>query len=124
MSKRNYTQYSKKNENNEVDEATVLNTEPEIVVAPDAVEAAPEVKMEPEVKPEAPKPKTTTGVVANCTKLNVRSKPKVTADVVSVLDAATKVEIDVEKSNKEWYKVSTASGIDGYCMRKFINTNL
>lgn len=124
MSKRNYTNYSKKNENIEQE---VVET-PEVHVMQMSVqETEPEVKMEPETVaavaepvPEIP----VTGVVANCNKLNVRRKPEAGALVVSVINAGTVVEIDEAKSTADWYKVIVPAVNEGYCMRKFINANL
>ena len=124
MSKRNYTQYSKKPEAVEETPAIVAEPVVEPVVEPEV--HAVEVKMEPVETPvvEAPKPKTVTGIVANCTKLNVRAKADASAPVVCVIDVASEVTIDVKKSKTEWFKVRTANGAEGYCMRKFVNANL
>lgn len=134
MSKHNYSQYSKKKNNDESVNAVI--TEPEVVagsvfadqfsvqITPAVVEA-PEVKMEsePAVQPEN-KPEAVTGKVCHCAKLNVRAKASTTAEVVGVLNAETEVTINVEKSTKDWFKVSTSTGVDGYCMRKFISASL
>lgn len=127
MSKHNYSQYSKKN--NEVIEAPVVETDDvEVTVTPANVDPIPEVDStivteKTEKKPD-PKPVNVTGTVVNCAKLNVRAKADVTADVVCVLNAASEIEVNVAKSTKDWVKVCTATGIDGYCMRKFVNVNL
>ena len=123
MSKRNYTQYSK--------QPAVVDETP---VTIDEEVKAVEVKMEPVEVPmveapvvEAPKPqpqKPVTGVVANCTKLNVRAKADASATVVCVLNVGTEVVINMKKSNNEWFKVRTESGAEGFCMRKFINASL
>lgn len=125
MSKRNYTQYSK--------QPAVVDETP--VTIEEEVKAV-EVKMEPIETPvveapvaetpvvEAPKPQPVTGVVANCSKLNVRAKADASASVVCVLNVGAAVTIDVKRSNKEWFKVRTESGVDGFCMRKFINASL
>lgn len=97
---------------------SVAKSKPVIMEAP----AAP-------VKPELVKetvetkalPKTVTGVVVNCSKLNVRAEPSLFADVVCVLDAENEIKIDVAQSNREWFKINTAIGAEGYCMRKFVN---
>lgn len=121
MSKRNYTNYSKKNENVEPElvEAVDVKMEP----VDEVVEAVPEVvsTVAPVVEavPEIP----AIGVVANCSKLNVRIKPAAGAQVVTVIDAGTQVEIDESKSTAEWYKVIVPTVNEGYCMRKFINVN-
>lgn len=122
MSRHNYSQYSNhKNQHDvneveapEVETATIIeNTNPEIVLV------APETAPAPVAVSE-----TVTGVVVNCAKLNVRVNPSTNADVVCVLNAASEIEVNVAESNDEWVKVCTAIGVDGYCMRKFIDVNL
>jgi uncharacterized protein YgiM (DUF1202 family) len=60
------------------------------------------------------------GLVANCKKLNVREKPTVEAPVVCEIVCQTEVMIDEKESTEEFYKVYTAAGIEGFCMKKFI----
>lgn len=119
--KHNYTQYAKKNE-----ETYVAPEVTEVVETVETVETAEQV-----VIPEAVEtvetvttPELVTGTVANCAKLNVRVKPEATADVLCVLNAASELEINVNESTSEWFRVITATGVEGYCMRKFINANL
>lgn len=57
-----------------------------------------------------------TGVVV-APLLNVRDSK---ANVISEIDKGTKVVIDVNESNDEFYKVRLASGIEGFCMKKYI----
>jgi outer membrane biosynthesis protein TonB len=81
----------------------------------------PEVTEIPEV-PEEPK-KPMIGVVVNCQKLNVRRRPRIDpnpASVIAVLKALTEVEIDEKKSTDDFYKIFTAAGVEGFCMKKFI----
>lgn len=112
LAKKNYSQYYKNSKNEE----TVVEraAEPEFVPAVDVV-------IEPVAAPApAPAPKTTTGVVFGCSKLNVRVEPETTADIACIIDANSEVKIDRANSTKDWFKVTTASGVDGYCMRKFV----
>ena len=60
------------------------------------------------------------GVVANCNKLNVREKPTVEAPVVCEVVCQTELMIDENESTEEFYKVFTMSGLEGFCMKKFI----
>ena len=63
------------------------------------------------------------GVVANCTRLNIRKKAVKTnkpEDVVCVVNAGAKLTIDEAKSNKNWYKVTTEDGKEGFCMKEFV----
>lgn len=60
------------------------------------------------------------GLVSNCKKLNVREKPTVEAPVVCEIVCQTELMIDEKESTEEFYKVYTAAGIEGFCMKKFI----
>lgn len=60
------------------------------------------------------------GIVTDCLKLNVRENPDPKALVVAVIDTSTELAVIEEESTKEFFKVCTASGIEGYCMKKFI----
>ena len=129
MSKRNYSQYSKKNEApveevaaeavTPVEEIAEV-TEPAIVVE----NAAPEIKIVEETVETVAVPETVKGIVTGCTKLNVRKAAKLNAEPVEIIEAGAIVEIDPEKCTKDWFKVRTASGVEGFCMKKFINTKL
>lgn len=124
MAKRDYSKYSNK-KNEEINQEDDILT-PEVEVEVDA----PEVKMEPEVETveepveAVPAPKTVKGVIANCSRLNVRVAPNAGATVACVLDAKAVVEIDMTKSTDEWFSICTAAGTEGYCMRKFVNARL
>lgn len=61
------------------------------------------------------------GKTKDCDKLNVREKPKADAKVLCKLDKTSEVEIDMDNSTNEFYKVYTSSGVSGYCMKKFMN---
>lgn len=118
MSKRNYTNYSKKNENVEPEVTGVVETA-DVKMEPEATEVIETINVVApvvEAVPEIPK----IGTVSGCAKLNVRIKPLATATIVSVIDAGTVVEIDESKSTAEWYKVLIPAVNEGYCMRKFI----
>lgn len=120
MSKRNYTNYSKKNESVEPEVVEIVETPEAQVMQFSVPETEPEVKMEPETTTEAVPEIPKIGTVSGCTKLNVRRKPAAGADVVTIINVGTEVEIDEAKSTAEWYKVITNTNVEGYCMRKFI----
>ena len=125
MANHNYSQYSNKKRNN----GNAANSNrPNTKHAPEKpskpVEATPEVKMVVETVDTVPMPKTVEGVVTNCNKLNVRAEPSVDAEVLYVLDVMSEIKINVNKSDNEWFNVCTASGIEGYCMRKFVDAYL
>ena len=60
------------------------------------------------------------GFVTNCKKLNVRKEPKIDSDVICEIDYQTELMINENESTEEFYKVFTAAGIEGFCMKKFI----
>ena len=62
----------------------------------------------------------TTGVVADCLKLNLRKKPSADAEVLVTIDALSKVMVDMAESTNDFFKVVTETGIEGFCMRKYI----
>ena len=124
MSKHNYTQYSnaKKYDNKPKIEEPVDSFEAS--EATEFVEPSVEVKMVEETVKTVPIPKTINGVVTNCAKLNIRKEPSTHAEILGVVDADSEMKINMDKSNDEWFYVSTAVGIDGYCMRNFVNAKL
>ena len=146
MSKHNYSQYSNKKNDNKVDTTPAINevveNQNENVVATienadntDVTVTTLENKtitddgvtvttLENKTTTESNSGAVATGVVNNCAKLNVRSKPNVNGDVVTILNANDKVTIDVDKSTSDWFKICTVDGIKGYCMRKFVSANI
>lgn len=62
------------------------------------------------------------GVVSGCDKLNVRSESNKESNVLCVIakDSVVKVDLTEDDSANEFYKVVTPSGVEGYCMKKFI----
>ena len=62
----------------------------------------------------------TAGVVTECLKLNVRKKPSADAEVLVTIDALSKVMVDMAESTNDFFKVVTETGIEGFCMRKYI----
>ena len=58
----------------------------------------------------------------NCMRLNVRKDPSVSVgNVINKLNKDDEVLIDLSNSYDIWYKISTASGIEGYCLKEFID---
>lgn len=75
------------------------------------------VPEEPVVETLAPE---VIGAVTNCSRLNVRAKPDITASVVCVIPKASEVTINEAESTKDFYKVCTAAGAEGFCVKEFI----
>lgn len=110
MSKhRDYTKYSGRSQREE--EKLIKEAEAKVNDA--------EIRMAEEVAVEAP-PKPKAGVVTDCLKLNVREKPDKDSGIVCEITASTELVIYENESTEEFYKICTYSGIEGYCMKKFI----
>lgn len=53
-------------------------------------------------------------------KLNVREEPDIEANIIYEADAGNEFLIDISKSTEEWFSVCNTSGIEGFCMKKYI----
>ncbi len=60
------------------------------------------------------------GIVINCKNLNVREQPNGEADVLGTIPADSELLIDESESTSEFYKVCAVSGLEGFCMKKYI----
>ena len=115
MSKHNnYNNYSKP-ANNKVEktepEVRTENLEDEIPVSETDTEIQ-EAKEKVEVF--------VSGNVIDCDFLNVREQASVDANVVCLISKYDEVMINKNESTEDFYKVCTATGIEGYCMKRFI----
>lgn len=130
MSNKDYTKYAKINEAVTEENTTMPNVfvtgtvidpipetvNPVLVTTLDTVEDEPVDNLPtPEAEPEHKM-----GRVYGCAKLNVRKEPKFDADVVCTLYCHTDVEINEDQSTDDFYKIYTASGIEGFCMKTYI----
>ena len=99
-----------------------------VVEVPDAEEVNPEEILE-KVKdlPGAvgvtgePGPKGPRMGFPNCPALNVRKWPSIVANIVCVIDNTVELIEDTSYEDEEWCKIYTVDGIEGYCMKKFID---
>lgn len=128
MAKHNYTQYANKNKvENEVVEETVIAEAPEVEVVTNMAEVTmmPEIDLVEETVETVAVPNIPiAGTVVNCSRLNVRAEASADADIVCVLNGKSEVEIDVDKSTRDWFYVYTAAGLEGYCMKKFVDARV
>lgn len=109
----NYNKYSNKQNRNNVQPKTVVDI-------PETVEE-PKIDEEVTVVEDAPVPvKVMTGIVVDCYQLNVREEPNVFSDVHGTISRNTKVAIDEPESTDEFYKVCTETGLEGFCMKKYV----
>lgn len=106
----NYNKMSKKRRN---------ETE-EIIPQPiEAVEPVEPVTEEPVV--DTPEPEKLEGVVSGCAQMYVRSGASVDAEPLGVIRCDTKVQIYEAESTDDFYSVCTETGLEGFCMKKFIS---
>lgn len=114
MSKHNYTNYAKPQE--------APAAEPEVTVEESVVEeVTPVTDTELDEAIELVQTGETLGVVTDCAKLNVRAEASTASDVVTTLLLGAEVKVKLFESSGEFYKVVTATGAEGFCMKKFIN---
>ena len=106
MGRKDYTKFAKPKDVDQIVEATTIQEVEDIVSEPVFV--------------DEPVKETKTGVVEGCAKLNVRKAPNASADVVCIIAGGAEVVIDEDESSEDFYKICTVSGVEGYCMRKFI----
>lgn len=99
-----------------------MSTNPEVVPTPvasiDETETTVTSPEETEI-PVAQPP--VLGVVARCGKLNVRKAPDLSAEILCEALLKSELTIDLDKSTDEWYSVCTSAGIEGFCMKKFVD---
>ena len=60
------------------------------------------------------------GIVTGCLNLNIYKDAFYGADIVAVVSALSELCVDLDNSTDDWYFVCTASGIEGFCMKKFV----
>ena len=59
--------------------------------------------------------------IVRCVRLNVRTEPVIEeGNLIGVLKIGDLITVDPNYSTDRWYKVSTDSGLDGYCVKDFI----
>lgn len=90
-----------------------IDVEPEI----DETCAACEIVLDEPVVDEIP---VSAGTVVKCDMLNVREKPNRAAKVLEIISKGASVDVFTTESTNDWYKVSTAEGFVGYCMKEYI----
>lgn len=65
-------------------------------------------------------PKKVSGIVVNCNRLNIRTKPSINSQPVGNVTVNSEVIINLNQSNDEWLKVITKDGVEGFCMKKYV----
>lgn len=60
------------------------------------------------------------GVVTDCLRLNIREEPTKDSAITAIVTCLDELKIDPDNSTDDWYAVCTASGVEGFCMKKFV----
>lgn len=60
------------------------------------------------------------GIVSECAMLSIRTMPTSYSDFVAIIPAGTELMLDLENSTEGFFKVCTAAGIEGFCMKKYV----
>lgn len=61
------------------------------------------------------------GIVTGCKKLYVRKEANKDSTALCIINEKEEVKVNLDDSTTEdFYKVCTSSGIEGYCMKKYI----
>ena len=55
--------------------------------------------------------------------LNIRKEPDIKSEIIYRVENGSELMIEETASTKDWFKICTVSGIEGYCMKKFIDVN-
>ena len=112
----NYSINKEKEKNKETTTPAVddkkVTAEVEADTKPDVVAPA-----EDETNPE---PEVIVGIVSGCARLRVRKTPSPNAPVLTEIVKGSEVAIDESKSTVYFYAVVTDSGVEGFCMKEYI----
>lgn len=123
MSKKDYTKFSKKHNADHYNFERESVPEVAYPLPEDDIPEEPVAAISETVSVVEPTPEQKSlifGKVTGCSKLNVRQRPNLQADILCCLDVNTEVEIDEDKSTNDFYAICTPSGREGFCLKKFI----
>lgn len=118
--KTNYSRFAGQQAEEQPEVKSVVEPGAENTVVPEVEAVTEPVEETPVAKPVKEEVKVKTGVVTGCAKLRVRKKPSTDASVLCELKAGTEVTVDNNGSTSDFYKVKTAAGAEGYCMKTYI----
>lgn len=60
------------------------------------------------------------GIVTDCENLNIRAYPDLDSPVLCTARCGSELLIDLGSSTTRWYSVCTSMGVDGYCVKSFV----
>lgn len=111
------TNYNKMSKKHDKETEELLEKIDEII--PQVAEAE-ELVAEPSVE-STPEPMPIEGVVSGCNQLYVRSEASTESEPLGIIKCDTNVRIYESESTDDFYSVCTETGLEGFCMKKFIS---
>ena len=60
-------------------------------------------------------------MIVNCHLIVVRKEPNLDSEIVCELPSSTNLVVEEQYTSGKFYKICTPSGIEGYCLKKFIS---
>lgn len=57
---------------------------------------------------------------ADCLRLHIHIEPDINSEIVCKVRYLTEVMIDLDNSTKDFYKVYTAIGAEGFCQKELV----
>ena len=58
--------------------------------------------------------------IVNCLRIHVFAEPTADSEIVCKLRYLTEIEIDLENSTENFYKIYTAIGAEGFCQKDLV----
>lgn len=89
-------------------------------VATEASTQTEETKVAGDAISKEPEPEIVIGIISNCPRLRVRKTPSPNAPVLTEIAKGSEVVIDESKSTGYFYAVVTENGVEGFCMKEYI----
>lgn len=112
---RNYKNYYKEENKENVVDAPVVPEENKDEVKTDNTPIVPEENKDETISEEV----VAKGIVSNCSRLNVREEASTKSSVLKVIDSGTEVEVLGTSVKNQFYKVKI-DDIIGFCVKDFI----
>lgn len=60
------------------------------------------------------------GIVVNCNLLNVRKEANSDSGIICTVPALSELMVNLTESTDEFYKVYTVTGVEGFCLKKYV----
>lgn len=58
--------------------------------------------------------------IVNCLRLSIYYEPDLDSEIICKVRYLTEVKMDLDESTDNFYKVYTAIGVEGFCLKEFV----